>query len=71
MRVIDLLPLLDVGIGKNDYPALFFRGTEFLASYGEFEVDCEAISVIKLLNSKVLRISPDKERDILRIFIEE
>lgn len=71
MRVIDLLPVLDVGIGKDDYPTLFYRGTEYLASYGEFEIDCEAISVSKLLNSEVEKIASDSDRGIIRVFIKE
>ena len=71
MKVIDLLPMLDVGIDKNDCPIKFFRGTEFLATYSEFEVDCEAITVLKLLNSEVELISSDPTNGDIRVFVKE
>lgn len=72
MKVIDLLPVLNAARDASDEcsSVAFYRGSEFLASYGMFEIDCEAMTVMDLLNSEVGFILPNRKGQI-RVFIKE
>lgn len=71
MKVIDLLPVLDVGIDADDCPAKFYKDSEYLGSFGATEICTDAISVRMLLNSEVALISPNPVNNNLRVFIRK
>lgn len=70
MKVIDLLPVLNVDRDINDRAVVFYMDREFVAAYGGYVISCDCISVNTFLNSEVKLISADPGKNRLKIDIK-